>query len=371
MKYSVKTIKDRKELNCFVDFPKSIYHNYPNWVMPLKSEVISLLNLDHPFWNHARRELFIVIDENNKVCGRIGAIIDESYNKIHNEKTGFFGFFECIDNFEVASILWDNAKKWLKENGMNVMRGPISPSMNDECGFLLDGYDKMPCIMMAYTPPYYINLAEKYGFVKAKDLYALYKNLRDGVPTRIEKMIDFIKKKTGVVIRKLDMKNFERDIQILKDIYNSEWRKNWGFVPMTDDEINLAAKKFKSFVDPDLVLYAYVNDKPVGVAVTLPDINFIIKKMNGKMGILEIIKFLYYKNKIKGIRSLIGGVKREYRNSGIIAVLYYETEKNALKKGYDWCELGWNLEDNDLINKFDMAIGAKIYKKYRIFEINI
>ncbi len=371
MKYFVKKVTDDKELKKFIDFPWKIYQNYPNWVPPLKSEVKFLIGKDNPFWEHAEREIFLAYDKEGNILGRIVAILDERHNEIHNEKTGFFGFFECINDTEVSGLLFDSALKWLKEKGMNLIRGPVNPSMNDECGFLIEGHDKTPSIMMPYTPEYYIELSESYGFRKAKDLYALIKYTSEGIPQRIERMIDGVIKKTGVKIRTLDMRNFERDINILKDIYNSAWEKNWGFVPMVDSEINISAKKLKDFVDPDLVLFAEVNGSPVGVAVTIPDINPILKKMDGELNLLNVFRFLYYRKKMKGIRSLIGGVKKEYRNTGIIAALYYQTEINARKKGYEWCELGWNLEDNDLINRFDMAIGGKIYKKYRIVEKDI
>ena len=249
--------------------------------------------------------------------------------------------------------------------------GPVNPSMNDENAFLLEGFDKPPSVMMPYTPPYYLTLAEQYGFKKAKDLFSFIKYAKDGIPPRVEKMINRIKKRTNVKVRPFSMKNFDRDVQYLKNIYNAAWEKNWGFVPMTDEEIDITGKKLKQFVEPKLVLFAEMEGQPVAVTVTVPDINQILKKLNGRLGPIEMLKFLYYKNKITGARSLIGGVMKEYRETGIIAVLYYETEKANLKLGYEWCELGWNLEDNDLINRFDEAIGGKLYKKYRIYEKEI
>ena len=371
MKIEVEPVKTKKDLNVFLRLPWSVYKDRPNWVPPLLSEVDEVLDAGrNPFWQHARREIFLAREAGRPV-GRIAAIIDDSYNSFHGDKTGFFGFFECENNPETAGYLFNEAKKYLKAGGMSVMRGPVNPSMNDECGFLLEGFDKPPAAMMPYTPPYYLELAELYGFKKAKDLYAFVKPLKDGVPDRMEKIIDRIKKNTDVKVRPLDMKNFGRDIQYLKGIYNSAWEKNWGFMPMTSGEMDLAAEKLKQFVKPELVLFAEINGKPVGVSVTIPDINQVLRKINGKLGPLGILKFLYYRNKIDGIRALIGGVKKEYRNTGIISVLYHETEKAALRLGYKWCELGWNLEDNDLINKFDEAIGGKIYKKYRICETPI
>lgn len=373
MRMSVKidNLKNKEDMKQFLKLPWKIYKDNPYWIPPLLSEVKNTLDTKkNPFWEHAKREIFLA-KKNDEVVGRIVATIDDNHNNFHQEKTGFFGFFECVNDFEVARLLWDKSKNWLKINKMNIMRGPASPSLNDECGFLLEGFDKPPTIMMPYTPPYYLELAEKYGFKKAKDLYALLKKTEDGIPERIKKIVKRIKKKTKVRIRHFDMKNYKRDIQFLKDIYNSAWEKNWGFVPMTDKEIDLAAKKFKQFAEPELNLFAEIDNKPVGVSVTIPDINQVLKKLNGKLGLIGILKFLYYKKKIDGTRSLIGGVKKEYRNTGIIAVLYYETAMNAVRLGYKWGELGWNLEDNDLINSFDMAIGGKIYKKYRIYEMEI
>ena len=367
----IRMVENRKDLKDFLKFPWKVYQNNPYWVPPLIKEVKDLLGIQkHPFWKHARRKLFLA-RKNGEVVGRIAAIVDDNHNNFHQEKTGFFGFFECLKDYSGAEALLNTAKRWCQMEKMEVLRGPVNPTMNEECAFLLEGFDKLPTIMMPYNPSYYLEFTERYGFQKAKDLYALLKKAEDGIPERIKKMVERIKKKTGVKVRPLDMENFERDVQFLKDIYNSVWEKNWGFVPMTGEEMDLSAKKLKQFAEPDLILFAEIDNKPVGVSVTIPDMNQVLKKLNGRLGPIEILKFLYYKKKIDGVRSLIGGVKKEYRNTGIIAVLYYETEKNVVKLGYKWCELGWNLEDNDLINRFDMAIGGKIYKKYRIYEMKI
>ena len=371
MNIEINQLKTEKELKPFLKLPWKIYKDNPYWVPPLLCEVRDTLSKKkNPFWEHARKEIFLARKDGEPV-GRIMAIIDDNHNNFHHEKAGFFGFFECINDFEVARLLWDEAKGWLQLNRMNLMRGPASPSLNDECGFLLEGFDKPPTVMMPYTPPYYLEFAERYGFHKAKDLYAFLKKTEDGVPERIEKIVERIKKKTGVKIRPFDMKNFKRDIQFLKDIYNSAWEKNWGFVPMTDKEMDLSAKKFKQFAEPKLNLFAEIDNQPIGISVTIPDINQVLKKLNGRLGPVEILKFLHYKKKIDGTRSIIGGIKKEYRNTGIVAVLYYETAMNAVRLGYKWGEHSWILEDNDLINRFEIAIGAKIYKKYRIYEMKI
>ncbi|MCK4532721.1 hypothetical protein KAU39_02955 [bacterium] len=368
---NIKVVESKKDLKKFLKFPWKIYRDNSYWVPPLMKEVKNLLDPEkHPFWIHAKRELFLA-ERNGEVVGRIAAIFDQNHNNFHQEKTGFFGFFECIEEYSVTEVLLNTAKRWCQMEGMKILRGPVNPSMNEECAFLLEGFDKSPTIMMSYTQPYYLEFMERYGFRKAKDLYALLKKIEDGIPKRIEKLVERIKKKTRVKVRPFDMKNYKRDIQFIKDIYNSAWEKNWGFVPMTEGEMDLTAENIKQIAIPELVLFAEIEGKPVGVSVTVPDFNQVLNKLNGKLGLIGIVKFLYYKRKIDGVRSILGGVKKEYRNSGIIAVLSYETEKNIIKLGYKWCELGWNLEDNDLINQFDMAIGGKICKKYRIYEMEI
>jgi hypothetical protein len=371
MSIQINTVQTKQDWQEFLKLPWQIYKNNPYWVPPILTEVRESLDIKkNPFWEHAQREVFLA-KNGTKIVGRIVAIVDHNHNEVHQEKTGFFGFFECVEDFEVAKSMWDEAQKWIISKKMTLMRGPASPSLNDECAFLLEGFDKSPTAMMAYSLPYYLTFSEQYGLHKAKDLYAFIVKAEFGIPERIQRMIDVIKKRTGVKIRPLDMKYFDRDIQYLKDIYNSAWEKNWGFVPMTEKEMDLTAKKLKQFVEPELILFAEIDEKTIGVSVTIPDINQILKRINGKLGPLELAKFLYYKKKIDGVRSLIGGVMKEYRKTGVIAALYHQTALNAYKLGYKWCELGWNLEDNKLINDFDMAIGGEIYKKYRIYEMKL
>ena len=253
---------------------------------------------------------------------------------------------------------------------MNIMRGPLNPSMNDECAFLLEGFDSSPVLMMTYNPPYYLDYAERYGLRKVKDLYAFMKR-REPTPERILRLVERLKKKEHITIRKIDMKHFQRDVDKMEEVYNAAWEKNWGFVPMTHEEFKATAERLKPLCVPELALFAEIEGQPVGIALTLPDYNQVLKRLNGKLGPLELLKFLRYRRQITGCRSVLFGVKREYRNRGIESVLYYETEQAGIKLGYQWSELSWNLEDNDLINRFDEAVGGKLYKKYRIVEMEI
>lgn len=369
-KTEIRSVTNKTDLDKFIRLPWKIYKNNPHWVPPLIRDVKFKLNQEkHPFFEFARIKLFIA-EKGNEIVGRIAAIVNERHNEFHNEKLGFFGMFESVDDVETAGLLFSAAEDWCRKEGMERILGPVSLSMNDECGFLLEGFDLDPAIMMPYTLEYYIKLSEDCGYVKAKDLYGYLKG-EVGVVDRIAKLVERVKSKEDVVVRPIDMNNFDRDVEIIKDIYNSAWELNWGFVPMTPAEMDLMAKELKPICEPELVLFAEVKGEPVGVAITLPDFNIVLKKLNGKLGPVQLLKFLYYKRKIKALRSIIFGLKKEYRRTGINVVLYYETEVRGAKCGYESCEMSWNLEDNDLINRFDEAVGGKLYKKYRLFEKNL
>ncbi|MCD6162957.1 MAG: hypothetical protein J7K40_11175 [candidate division Zixibacteria bacterium] len=361
-------VKTKNEIKAFLELPFQIYQNDKNWVPPLRKEVGKVFNREgNPFLEHAKIERFLCM-KNSRAMGRIAGIIDNNYNLFHNEKTAFFGFYESIDDCRVSSMLFDSVSAWAKEEGMERLRGPLNPSMNAECAFLLEGFNRPPVLMMPYNPPYYLELAENYGFRKTKDLYAFYKDSSKGIPERFERVVKVIRKRTGVTVRHLNMKKLTDEVNIIKQIYNSSWEKNWGFVPMTEAEMDMMVKLLKPLVVPDLVLFAELEGKPVGVSISVPDYNQVLKHLNGSLGLLGMAKFIYYRHKVTGLRALVFGVLEEYRKAGLHAVLYYETEKAARRLGYKWCELSWNLEDNDEINKFDASLGGEVYKKYRIYE---
>jgi GNAT superfamily N-acetyltransferase len=363
----IKTIASSREIDRFVRFPWQIYKDDPYWVPPLIRDVKFKLDRSrHPFFDHARMALFTVC-RGERILGRIAAVVDARHNQFHQERTGFFGMFECVRDYDAAQALFAAAECWCRDQGMDRIRGPVNLSMNDECGFLLEGFDASPVIMMPYNPPYYLEFCERYGFEKAKDLYAYLKG-EVGVVGRIAKLVERVRKKEHVVVRPIDMRQFDREVAIIKEIYNAAWELNWGFVPMTDSEMNLMAKELKPIAEPELVLIAEVGGQPVGVSISLPDYNQVLKKLNGRLGPINLLKFLYYRRKITGLRGVLFGLKKEYRRTGINVVMYYETEMRGARLGYRWCEMSWNLEDNHLINRFDEAIGGKLYKKYRIYE---
>jgi len=356
----------------FIQFPWKVYQGNPNWIPPLLSEVKFVLSEKNPFFQHAEAGYFLARN-NGETVGRIAAIIDRNHIQIHNEQAGFFGYFECLPDLAIAQGLLDAASGWLKHRDISIMRGPMNPSTNDECGFLLEGFDSPPMIMMTYTPPYYLDYMAQCGLRKAKDLYALILNIDEVTAgNRLEKLSQGVKARVpGLTIRPLNMKAFKSELEKVKDIYNSAWFKNWGFVPMTNEEIDSMAKRLKPLIVPELAVMAEVDGKPAGFMLTVPDYNQVLARIDGKLGPIGILKFLWYSRKISDIRVMLLGVKEQYRKKGIEGLLYLESFKAAAKKGYKRSEMSWILEDNTVVLKGCELMGGKLYKKYRIYEKEI
>ncbi len=369
---SVIPVESDYDKKRFIEFPYKLYANDSNWVEPLRFDVKN--NLDtkkNPFYSHARLKMWIAV-KNAEVVGRVAAIINDNHNSFHNEKTGFFGFFESIDDKSVSAPLLDAALGFLRNEGMITARGPVSPSTNDECGLLVSGFDKEPVMLMPYNPPFYEELLTSYGFAKAKDMYAFWISkdvIKDQkMMDKLERITEMIKKREGIVYRNLNMKDFNNEVRRVKEVYNDAWSRNWGFVPLTDDEIDHLAKNLKMAVDPDFVQFADIDGKPVGFSLTLPDINQAIKGLNGKLFPLGVFKFLANKKKINRLRVIIMGVKKEYQKMGIDAGFYRDVIKAGNRKGYTGAEISWVLEDNFAMVQTAEKLGAKIYKTLRIFD---
>ncbi len=367
-KITIQEVKGKKQFKAFLRFPWQIYKGDPYWVPPLLKEHAFYFSPKNPFLHHA--EIFpAVAVRDGAMVGRIAAIIDHNYIDFHHEKAGFFGFFDAIDDKKVTRALLDHVKKLLRAKGMKRMMGPVNPSTNDECGLLIDGFDSSPFFMMPYNPPYYRKLLEGCGLKKAKDLLA-NRMINDGsIPERLLRISTRITKKLpGLTIRPLNMKKLSEEVMKVKDVYNGAWEDNWGFVPLTDEEMDLMVTKMKPLVIPEYVPFAEIGGETAGFALALPDYNVAIKKVNGRLGPLGLLKFFYYSRKIKTIRVLLLGVKPEYRKRGIETLLYMEIFRRGQARGVTWGEMSWILEDNHLMQKGLEALGAKIYKTYRIYQ---
>lgn len=301
--------------------------------------------------------------------GRIAAVVNHSHNQFHHDKVGFFGFFDCAEDKEAAAALFREASKILKAKGCESLRGPYNPTVNDECGCLVEGFERAPFVMMPYNPPYYGDLYESSGLKQVRDLFAFYISAETQAPERIEKIVNRVKRSTGVTVRNLEMKRLSEELKIIQRLYNETLDRNWGFVPITLEDLEFAASDLKAIVDPSMVMIAEKDGQAVGFSMTIPNINELMWKAKTSKGIMRILKFVWYlkMKHPKEARLAILGVAPEYRNKGIAALFYYETLIRGKKK-YIGGELSWVEETNEDIIKAIQVMGGQKYKTYRIFE---
>ena len=368
---TVRPVASKSDEKKFIKFQWVPYKGNPYWVPPMLMDRRKLIDRKgNPFYKHATMELFLA-ERDGEVVGRIGAIINDNHNKEHSENIGFFGFFESIDDWDVARSLFDAARNWLKEKGVTAMRGPASPSVNDEYGLLIKGFDRVPAVLMTYNPPYYQKLVEGYGFKKAQDLFAYYIHKDKVFNEKFRRIADTVLKRSSLTIRPLDMKRFDEEVALIRDLYSRGWQRNWGEVPMTEDEFNYVAKDLKAVVDPRLVIVAESNGKPVGFGMTLPDLNQVL--IHNKHGWLipGIVRLLTQKKKIDRVRIVILGVLPEYANTGIGAALFYETGRRCVESGYPHGEASWVNEDNLMMNRGAELMQGTVDKTYRIYQMQI
>ncbi|MDI6757772.1 MAG: hypothetical protein QME32_07110 [Endomicrobiia bacterium] len=368
--HPVETSKDLRE---FVDLPWKIYGRDPAWAPPLKSEVLAILDANkNPFWDHASRRLYLARDKSGAAVARAAAIIDDNFIEFHRENTGFFGFFESVDDPSAARALFETVEGYLASRGIKKIIGPTAPSTNDEMGFLVEGFDTPPFIMMPHNPPYYQKLSLASGYRPAKNLLAYLMTEQNTPKERIERLVSLVRKKEPyLVVRPINPRNFDSEVKKIWEIYNNAWEKNWGFVPWTQKEFDAQCAKLKPLMIPDLILLAEIKDRPVGVLAGVPNYSEVLMKLNGRLGPVEILKFLYYKTKIKAMRVMIMGVIKEYRNRGIEGVMFSEIIKNGPKHGIYTAEMSWILEDNVMMRRAAEMLGGYVYKKYTVFEKEI
>jgi GNAT superfamily N-acetyltransferase len=362
-------VSNKKELAKFIDFPHDLYKDDPNYVPELFIAQRDILTT-HPFHKHSSLQTFLAYD-GDKIVGRIAAIHNTNHNQFNNANDGFFGFFDCINDQEVADLLFAEVTKWLKEKKVSKIVGPVNPSTNETCGLLVKGFDSPPMVMMTYNPPYYLDLLAKAGFTKQVDLLAWRwgkDDYNDKSLQLLDKLTERIKR-SEITVRKINLKNFKQEADSLREVYNKAWDKNMGFFPMTNEEFDYTAKDLKMILDPDFCLVAEQHGKIVGFGVAIPDINQILKTIKrGRLLPTGLFKLLLGKSKIKGIRIMLLGVIDGYRKMGIEAVLYGTIIKEYRRKGLEYAEASWTLENNDMVNRAIEAIGGNQYKTYRIYE---
>ncbi|MDX1642098.1 MAG: GNAT family N-acetyltransferase [Balneolaceae bacterium] len=322
----------------------------------------------NPFYNNAEIALFLA-KLNGEIAGRIAAIIDHRYNEYHNTKTGFFGFFESIDNENTSNLLFKVAEDWLRDKGMKDVLGPSNPGMMDEIGFLVDGFEKYPSILMPYHKPYYDKLAKTAGYEKEMDLLTYLVTQSSVDRERAERAVKIVRKRLpNLKIRKINLKKIKEEVHIIREIFNEAWKDNWGFIPLSTEEFDALADDLKMIVDDDFAHIAEIDGKPIGFSVALPDYNQIFRNMNGRLFPFGIFKLLWNKRKIDKIRTALMGVLPEYQGKGIDVLMHREAINNGLEKGVDSSEVGWILENNIQMIRVAERIGGSLDKRYRMYS---
>jgi GNAT superfamily N-acetyltransferase len=346
-----------------------VYRNDPLWVPTPTSAERHILDVNHhPFWLHARRECWIVRDERG-VQGRIAAIVDDNHNQAHGEQVGFFGFFDVHDNFDAASLLLSTARDWVANQRMTKFRGPASPSLNYECGTLIDGFAEPPFVLMAHNHPYYPAFLERFGLSKVKDLYAYLLDITKELPPVIRRASERIRK-SGLVLRSVDFSRIHEEIDRCRAVFDHAWKNNWGFVPMTDLEWRSLAQEFRPVLLNDLVMLAELNGQPAGMALCLPDINPILRDLRRWYWPLAYARLglrWYVPRRVRA--ALIGVLPGQ--PLGIGAALYDELIARGRRLGVESVEISWILEDNDVAWGSAATLGGKRYKTYRMYEMPI
>ncbi len=372
----VRPVVSRRDLNAFLEVPWSIYAEDPQWVPPLLIDQKEFLNSrKHPFYLHGTAEKFVAYRDGIAV-GRILVSDDPRYNAEHQTNTGCFGMFESADDPEMAQALIETASQWLRSRGRTAIMGPIDYSTNYTCGLLIEGFHTPPLIMDNHNPPYYAGLLESCGLAKAKDLYCWWFLDPKDMATMWRERAERILRRGKITIREFNIRDFDAEVQRCNSVYNGAMEHNWGFVSLTEAEFRYTAKRLKELAEPKMVLLAEVDGYPVGFSITLPDMNEAARPLNGRLfpyGLpVNVVRFMWRKGRVKTARMIVLDVLERYRRRGIAEMLILKTidfGKNVAK--YTGAELGWTLEDNNLVNQTIEAVGAKKYKVYRIYEKQI
>ena len=366
----VRPVASKRELNTFIKLPWRLYRNEPNWVPPLVFERKRFLDRSrNPFFKHAEVELFLAWRGDQPV-GRISAQVDRNFNEFQHHEWGMFGFFESEDDPEVAAALLSSAAEWLRARRRDRMVGPMDFTTNDECGVLVDGYDLLPTVLTNWHHPYYPALIEGAGLTKAMDLYMWSLDVanREAVHPAIWRIAEEVESKYGITVRNMRKKDMEAEIGRFLEVYNAAWERNWGFVPLTEEEVRHYAKDLKQILDENWAFLAEKDGEPVGAALTLPDYNQVFRHLDGRLLPFGWAKFLWYKRKIDRVRVFALGVKPEYQHTGVGAKLYERHWEAGERTRQGRGETGWTLESNKPMNRAMERMGGRVIRTYRVYE---
>jgi GNAT superfamily N-acetyltransferase len=373
----ISPVRSDSDLMAFITFPWEVYRGNPYWVPPLLGERRGFLDRTrNPFFQHGRAEYFLA-RRGERLVGTIAAFTNDLYNQFQRVNTGFFGFFEVLEDPEAAAALLSTAEDWARKAGHTSILGPAQFSTNDECGLLVDGFDDPPRILMTYNPPRYRTYLETAGYRTAMNLWAYSLAIADFIrnkPEKLERVTAKVLERGKLSVRRLDMKRFDRELEGIKKIYNRSWERNWGFVPMTDPEFDRMAEELKPLLDPDLVIVVERGEEMVGFGLTLPDLNAPLRLAYPRPSTpetLTMLKMLWHwkvRRRYEWLRVFALGVLPEYRGRGVDGLMYLETAKSAVPKGYKYAEMSWILETNDMMNRAIRSLGGTVYKTYKMYD---
>lgn len=367
MSIDVVPVRTRRDRRAFVEYPYGFYKGHPHWVPPLRRDEHRRLSSRHnPFFEHGEMMLWLARSD-GQVVGRIAAIDDHLHNDTHGQPITWFGFFEAA-NAAAAAALLTTVEAHAAARRSVAVRGPVNPSLNESAGLLIDCFDEDPYVLMPYNPPSYPQFIEAAGYRKAKDLLAWQIDVDAPLGSRVVRVAARAAARRGVVVRSVDIRQFDRDLTILRDIYRAAWAANWGFVPPTDAEIRQLAVDLKPVVDPEFVLFVELHGRPVACAVALPDINQALKRMKGRLLPLGLWHFFRRRSIVTQGRLLLLGVLPELRRTGLYPLLMVELRRRVARAGLRRVELSWTLEDNDVVNAGIEAAGGRRHKTYRLYE---
>lgn len=355
----------------FFKLAHPIYAGDPNWVAPLVMDMQKVFSDTNPLFQHAEMQIWVARRDGREL-GRIAGIIDRNHNEFHEERTAFFGFFECVNDAVVSSQLFNTVSDWAKQRGMTRILGPMNPTTNDECGLLVEGDDSPPVFMMTYNPPYYAQLIEGAGCTKAKDLLAFGFDIANGPKERFARFMQkFRKREPDIRITPIAKRTLTEQLAKVKAVYNQAWEKNWGFVPMTDAEIDFMAARLKPLLTNGLAFVAENAEEPVGFLLAMPDFNEAFRHVRGSLlspGLLRALPYLLNWRTPRYVRCLTLGVIGKYRNRGIEAAMLAEALTTSLRMGFIRGEASWILEDNEPVQRTIGLFGGEVYKRYRVYE---
>jgi hypothetical protein len=369
---TIKNVSNLSDLKEFFRISWFVYQDDNAWVPPLWEELKYFFKNKNPFWSHSDAQLYIAF-KNGKAIGRIAAIIDHLFIEKEKEKIGYFGFFESVNDYDITCALFDCARKWLKQRGIEKMRGPIDGRVDVRCGFLLDGFGKQPYIFSSYNPVYYLDFVKRYGMKKCRDQIVYHIDLSDPIPKYLKDAAEKVKK-MGIKIRGFNRLRAKSEINWWVPMMMKIFSFHWGYVDVSEEEVKsrFGVKQIRWIADPGLFLVAEdPKGEPIAFKWTTPDYNQAVKKLNGKLGVLGYIKFLIFIHKINRGRLNFVGIKKKWQGKSIGSAMNYYTLLEMKERGYPEAEGGWIDEKNIASQRTIEKTGAKKYKIYRVFEINI